>query len=72
MLDFILQHRYALALADLLGTPIPLYFAILGFMLWILLSQQYTSPKKKAVTLSSSEVEEIINEWKPEPLGSCL
>lgn len=57
-------------LATVLGTPVPLYFALLGFMLWILFSQQYIGRPPKKETLSNAEVDEMIAEYEPEPLGA--
>ncbi len=65
-----LPYQLYTAVTNLLGVSIPLYTAVLGFMLWIILHQQYTTPRKgTTVKLSPGEIAELIKEWDPEPLG---
>lgn len=65
-----LANHIFTVLSSLLGVSIPLYTAVLGFMLWIILHQQYTTPRKgTTVKLSAGEIAELIKDWDPEPLG---
>ncbi len=56
-------------LTSILGTPIPLYFALVGFSLWVIFSQQYIGRQPKDV-LTSAEIDEMVAEFEPEPLGA--
>ena len=64
--------QVASLLTTILETPVPMYFALLGFMLYVLFAQQYIGKQPKKDVLSNAEIDEMIAEFEPDPLGAYL